>query len=169
MHKILSVRLGGFLVALLWTIGPAFAAQESGTKTLTGTYTWEDGNDHGDLSATFVPLEDGRWRVVFRAAKGGTAGSSHVYSGNAEGKFGEGVVKGRVRFDRDLATGSVLPFIGDLTNPSQAPAKPEAESSDGEVFTFQGEFKDGRFIGTHASVVDGKEERTGTMNLGVVK
>jgi hypothetical protein len=154
------------LVGLSLALGPAFAAQGSATKNLAGTYTWEDGNDKGDLKATFVPLGDGRWRVVFRA---GTAGTSHVYSGNAEGKFGEGVVKGRVQLDADLATGSVLPFIGDLTAPGQAPAKPEAESSDGEVFTFQGEFKDGRFIGTHASVVDGKEERTGTMNLSEVK
>lgn len=166
MSKTLSVRFGCFLLAWLSTLSLAYAAPGSATRTLTGTYTWDEGKETGDLTVTFVPLEEARWRVVFRE---GTAASSHVYSGTAVGEFGQGGMKGRVSRDKNLADGSILPFIGDLTNPGQAPANPGGEESEEDVYTFQGEFKDGRFLGTHASVVDGKEKRTGTMNLGEVK
>jgi hypothetical protein len=163
MSKTLRTRFALYLMALSWTMNPLHAAQESPARTLTGTYTWDEGKESGELKATFVPLAEGRWRVVFRA---GPENSSHFYSGTAEGKFGQGVLQGRVQRDDDLATGSVLPFIGDLTNPAQAPKDAGSQESEEEVFTFKGEFKDGRFVGTHASVVDGKEERTGSMNLG---
>lgn len=155
MSKTLRSALAFVLVASSSVRG----AQGAPTTILSGTYTWEQGKETGALTATFAPLEPGRWRVVFRV--GGPEGG-HFYSGEAEGKIGEGSLQGRVERDDDMANGTVLPFIGDLANPGQEPTGAEVEE---DVFTFKGEFKDGRFLGTHASVVDGKEERTGTLTL----
>jgi hypothetical protein len=65
------------------------------------------------------------------------SGSAHTYSGTADGQLGQGTLSGRV-------------------------------TSEGRrrVFTFRGEFRNGRFSGTHSEVMGGEEEPTGTLTLG---
>ncbi len=61
---------------------------------------------------------------------------AHVYSGTAEGSLSEGTLRGTVQNENKQRT-----------------------------FTFEGEFQDGAFKGTHAEVEDGEEHRTGTLEL----
>lgn len=64
-------------------------------------------------------------------------GNTHIYVGTADGRLDSGVLEGRVE-------------------------------SDGRkrVFLFKGEFKNGKFSGTHAELSGGREYRTGTLTLG---
>ncbi|MDX1998193.1 MAG: hypothetical protein SF066_10785 [Thermoanaerobaculia bacterium] len=64
-------------------------------------------------------------------------GEAHVYSGTADGSLTNGSLAGRVQTDSGKG-----------------------------VFTFSGEFKDGKFQGSHARLTAGNEERTGTLSLG---
>lgn len=64
-------------------------------------------------------------------------GSPLTYTGTAQGHLDNGTLEGRVE-----ATGRQ------------------------RTFTFKGEFKGGKFTGTHADVSRGREERTGTLTLG---
>lgn len=64
-------------------------------------------------------------------------GEPHVYSGTADGSLTNGSLAGRVQTDNGKG-----------------------------VFTFSGEFKDGKFQGSHARLTAGNEERTGTLSLG---
>lgn len=63
-------------------------------------------------------------------------GSPITYHGTAEGQLDNGALEGRVE-----------------TGGRQ------------RIFIFRGEFKDGKFDGTHADVTKGGEERTGTLTL----
>lgn len=62
----------------------------------------------------------------------------HIYSGTAEGSLDKGSLKGKVMSD------------GDEPSP----------------FTFEGEFVDGKFEGTHASTREEEPQDTGTLTLG---
>ena len=64
-------------------------------------------------------------------------GADHVYSGTAEGSLSEGELSGSVQNENQRRT-----------------------------FTFSGEFKDGRFSGTHAEIDGAREQQTGTLTLG---
>ena len=64
------------------------------------------------------------------------AGAEHVYEGVASGSLTAGELVGR--------------------------AQNESRS---RLFTFRGEFEDGRFEGTHFEVVRGEEVKTGTLDL----
>lgn len=63
-------------------------------------------------------------------------GSPLTYTGTADGHLDDGALEGRVE-----ATGRQ------------------------RTFTFKGEFKGGKFTGTHADVTRGREDRTGTLTL----
>jgi len=64
-------------------------------------------------------------------------GDDHTYSGTAEGSLSEGALKGTVQNEDKART-----------------------------FTFTGSFEGGAFSGTHAEIVDGKAQQTGTLTLG---
>lgn len=64
-------------------------------------------------------------------------GSAHTYSGTADGRLDQGTLSGRV-----------------------------ASENRRRVFTFRGEFRDGRLRGTHSEVMGNEEDRTGTFTLG---
>ena len=64
-------------------------------------------------------------------------GDQHVYSGSAEGSLTDGELRGK------------------MTNEGGK-----------RHFTFDMKFEEGRFKGTHAEVTGGREQRTGTLNLG---
>ena len=64
-------------------------------------------------------------------------GEPHTYSGTAEGNLKKGELKGQVETDGERKS----------------------------QFVFRGEFKDGKFSGTHAGMRDGEERPTGTMTL----
>jgi len=64
-------------------------------------------------------------------------GDDHTYSGTAEGSLSEGALSGTVQ-----------------------------NESKGRTWTFTGSFEDGAFSGTHAEIVDGKAQPTGTLTLG---
>jgi hypothetical protein len=61
----------------------------------------------------------------------------HVYSGTAEGSLSAGALRGKV-FNEDRK----------------------------RSFTFEGEFKEGRFAGTHAETTGGGVKDTGSLTLG---
>jgi hypothetical protein len=61
----------------------------------------------------------------------------HTYSGTAKGSLSEG------------------PLSGTVQNESKE-----------RTWTFTGSFEGGTFKGTHAEIVDGKEQATGTLTLG---
>ena len=63
-------------------------------------------------------------------------GSNHTYTGTAEGHLDEGALSGKVQADRRRRT-----------------------------FTFRGEFKNGKFSGTHAEVMGNDQQRTGTFTM----
>lgn len=63
-------------------------------------------------------------------------GKPHIYTGTAEGSVSEGPLRGTVLNENKKRT-----------------------------FTFEGEFKDGTFRGTHSEIEEGKEKSTGTMTL----
>ena len=63
-------------------------------------------------------------------------GRNHEYSGTAKGSLLEGPLRGQVRNESGQRT-----------------------------FTFDGEFKKGKFRGTHAELRRGRESRTGTLSL----
>lgn len=101
------------------------------------------------LTGTYIweqANEAGDLKAVFTPAEEGHwkvdfhfvfQGQAHVYSGTADGKLDQGALSGRVETDQGRG-----------------------------VFTFQGEFKDGKFTGSHARLSAGNEERTGTLVLG---
>ncbi len=64
-------------------------------------------------------------------------GDDHTYSGTAEGSLSEGALSGTVQ-----------------------------NESKERTWTFTGSFEGGAFSGTHAEIVDGKAEPTGTLTLG---
>jgi hypothetical protein len=64
-------------------------------------------------------------------------GENHTYSGTAEGSLAEGALSGTVQNEKKERT-----------------------------WTFSGSFEAGAFRGTHAEIVDGKEQPTGTLTLG---
>ncbi len=123
-----------WLTVLLLLATPALATDSGAKRTLTGTYVWFQGGDEGDVEAVFTPAGERQWSVSFRFDFGG---SSHTYSGTADGSLEGGTLSGRVRNENGRRT-----------------------------FTFQGEFRDGQFRGTHAEIMAGEEERTGTLTLG---
>jgi hypothetical protein len=63
-------------------------------------------------------------------------GRSHVFSGTAEGSISKGALSGEV----------------------QNESKPR-------TFTFDGEFKNGKFKGSHAEIGGDRKQRTGTLTL----
>ncbi len=102
------------------------------------------------LTGTFLweqGEEQGNLKAVFTPAeKAGSwqvafhfqfQGQPHTYSGTAVGQLGQGSLSGRVHNEEGH-----------------------------RAFTFQGEFRDGRFQGNHAEVKGGGEQRTGTLSLG---
>ena len=64
-------------------------------------------------------------------------GDDHVYSGSATGNLTDGELSGQVRNEGGK-----------------------------RQFTFEMKFEEGRFKGTHAETTRGREQRTGTLNLG---
>lgn len=132
----------------------ALTAEESAKKILTGTYTWEGGEPTSGLTAEFTPAGEGHWKVTFRVK---SEGGSSSYSGTADGKLGEGPLTGRV--ENDATRQTAFAFNSDFTGGQVAQNR--------EVYTFKGEFKNGRLLATHFSLVDCKEEKeTGTLDLG---
>jgi hypothetical protein len=94
----MSSRLGLFLLLALLAISPAErVASLDAAKVLDGQWRWNQGNEVGDLKATFEPVTATSWKVSFSFNFDGP----HVYTGTAEGSLAEGGrLEGRVHSDK---------------------------------------------------------------------
>ena len=91
-------RLALFALMVVLAVSAAVpVASLDAAKVLDGQWRWHEGNEVGDLKATFEPVTANTWKVSFRFDFDGP----HVYTGTAEGSFTEGGrLEGRVNSDR---------------------------------------------------------------------
>ena len=119
------------LLALWFALTVAYGAPE--TQTFTGEYLWSGRGTPGELEAVFTATGEQTWDVSFHFEFRGT---SHVYTGSAEGSLSQGELRGQVKNENKRRT-----------------------------FLFSGTVKDGKFRGTHAETEGGRDHSTGTLTL----
>jgi hypothetical protein len=83
------------LASLLLLALATASAGEGDSRTLTGSYRWDQRGSSGDLQAVFTPTDKAdEWTVDFHFD---FRGKPHTYSGTATGSLDSGGLRGRVR------------------------------------------------------------------------
>ena len=132
MKRTALILVGGAIL-LAVAVGVAGAGGQE-PRTLTGEFEWNHRGNRGDLEAMFTATGQGTWDVVFHFT---FRGSSHTYTGTAEGSLSEGELSGKV-----------------------------LNESKKRTFTFTGAFQNGEFRGTHAEIEGQRVVQTGSLILG---
>lgn len=104
-----SIALTVLILAGLFAPAQAHGADEANrSRTLTGSYHWDQGDEEGNLQVIFVPTGERKWDVSFTFKRGS---KDYTWMGTAEGSLDKGTLSGQVRTD---GRGRVFSFRGEF-------------------------------------------------------